>query len=79
MGKCVGKCVTPNTALCCDVCDESEECFPGDAKVELENGKKTFMSDLKVGDHVRVGPSEFSEVYMFTHNNAEVKVSKQTW
>jgi hypothetical protein len=59
--------------MCCDECDESNDCFPGDAKVELENGKKTAMADLNVGDHVRVGPSEFSEVYMFTHKDAEVK------
>lgn len=52
------------------------DCFPGDAQVELEGGKKVSMSALKVGDHVRVGPSEFSEVYMFTHKDAEVKVSK---
>jgi hypothetical protein len=55
--------------------DSLSECFPGDAQVELEGGKKVSMSALKVGDHVRVGPSEFSEVYMFTHKDAEVKAN----
>ena len=52
------------------------DCFPADGQVELQGGKKVPMSALKVGDHVRVGPSEFSEVYMFTHKDAEVKVRK---
>jgi hypothetical protein len=57
--------------------DENDDaCFPADGQVELQGGNKVPMSALKVGDHVRVGPSEFSEVYMFTHKDAEVKVRK---
>ena len=56
--------------------ENDDACFPADGQVELQGGNKVPMSALKVGDHVRVGPSEFSEVYMFTHKDAEVKVRK---
>ncbi|CAN8068285.1 unnamed protein product [Agarophyton chilense] len=42
-------------------------CFPANAVVALENGGDRLMMDLQVGDRVRVGPQEFSEVFMFTH------------
>lgn len=42
-------------------------CFPVTSTVELENGAIVSMADLKVGDRVRVSPTEFSEVFMFTH------------
>jgi hypothetical protein len=41
--------------------------------VELENGSRIQMQVLNVNDVVRVGPSEFSKVYMFSHKDAEVK------
>lgn len=45
---------------------EGAECFPGDVVVDVEGGSK-FMRDVVVGDKVRVGKNEFSEVFMFTH------------
>jgi len=50
-------------------------CFPGDAQVELQNGTEVTMSALKIGDSVRVGPSEFSEIYLFGHRDAGVKAN----
>jgi hypothetical protein len=46
-------------------------CFPATATVELSNGKTKFMDQVVIGDKVRVGPSEFSEVYLFTSEMAE--------
>ncbi len=37
--------------------------------VELESGDVKTMTELEVGDRVRVGPAEFSEVYLFTHKD----------
>lgn len=48
-------------------------CFPGTGKVELEGGSTKQIVDLKVGDKVRVSPSEFSEVYFFSTNMREVQ------
>jgi hypothetical protein len=45
----------------------STTCFPADATVELKNGSTKTMAELQVGDVVRVGANEFSEVYMFSH------------
>jgi hypothetical protein len=46
-------------------------CFPATATVELANGKTKFMDQLVVGDNVRVGPKEFSEVYFFSTEMTE--------
>jgi len=46
-------------------------CFPATATVELSNGKTKFMDQVKIGDKVRVGPDEFSEVYFFSTEMAE--------
>jgi hypothetical protein len=46
-------------------------CFPATATVELSNGQIKFMDAVKIGDNVRVGPSEFSEVYLFTSEMSE--------
>lgn len=51
------------------------ECFPGSAIVDLEQGGTKYMRDLKIGDRVRVGPSEFSEVFMFSHNDTIIETS----
>lgn len=48
---------------------EATTCFPWDATVHLENGINLTMSQLQVGDRVRVSPTEFSEVFMFTHQS----------
>lgn len=47
-------------------------CFPGAAEVELSDGTRRSMRDLRVGDRVRVSEGEFSEVFMFTHRRGDV-------
>ncbi|CAN8074397.1 unnamed protein product [Agarophyton chilense] len=47
--------------------DDGSTCFPADATVEVEGGATKKMADITIGDSVRVGPNEFSEVFMFTH------------
>lgn len=42
-------------------------CFPSDAVVEHINGYTLQMQDLKVGDEVKVGPGQFSQIFAFTH------------
>lgn len=42
-------------------------CFPASATVELASGAKSEMQSLKIGDSVKVGSGEFSEIYMFSH------------
>lgn len=46
----------------------SPSCFPGEATVELLDGRKQMMKDLKVGDVVKTGVNEFSPVFLFTHH-----------
>jgi hypothetical protein len=38
-------------------------------------GSRVAMADLVVGARVRVGAASFSDVFMFTHSNAEVQAS----
>lgn len=45
-------------------------CFPANAVVELEDGTQQTMANLKIGDKVLVGENKYSEVYMFSHNDA---------
>lgn len=47
-------------------------CFPGVAKVELEDGGMARMEELQVGDSVRDGSGGFSRVILFTHSAREV-------
>jgi hypothetical protein len=47
------------------------KCFPADATVELASGETRRMDELAVGDVVRVGPTEYSPVFMFTHRAAD--------
>ena len=37
-------------------------CFPGSARVQLEDGNQKSMKDLAVGDRVLVAPNRYSEV-----------------
>jgi Hint module len=46
---------------------KKSSCFPASATVELSTGETKRMDELDVGDRVRVGASEFSPVFMFTH------------
>lgn len=52
--------------------DDENTCFPAAATVELEDGSFVRMDALSVGDMVKVGPTEFSRVFMFTHKMADV-------
>ena len=51
--------------------DDSADCFPAFATVELADGRVVPMADVAVGDKVRVAagdaPSAFSSVFLFTH------------
>jgi Hint module len=51
---------------------KKSSCFPASATVELSTGETKRMDELDVGDRVRVGASEFSLVFMFTHKLNEV-------
>lgn len=54
----------------------SPDCFPANAKVELDNGAFIRMDQLKIGDRVAVGKGKFSEVFIFTHQN---KLARRTF
>lgn len=47
-------------------------CFPGSAKVELEDGSLLAMDKLKVGQRVRDATGKFSSVLLFAHSNRDV-------
>eukprot|EP00177_Eucheuma_denticulatum_P004563 GFKZ01008305.1.p1 GENE.GFKZ01008305.1~~GFKZ01008305.1.p1 ORF type:complete len:422 (-),score=32.21 GFKZ01008305.1:402-1667(-) len=49
------------------------ECFPGDVMVLTEGGELREMRALKVGDRVAVGHGIYSEVFMFTHQDSDVR------
>jgi Hint module len=57
----------PSPAASSTPSPKAASCFPAAAKVETEAGVIKRMDQLAVGDRVRVGPSEFSTVFMFTH------------
>jgi hypothetical protein len=46
-------------------------CFSGDSEVDVENYGPTKMSDLSVGDRVKVADNTFEPVYSFGHKNSE--------
>jgi len=48
-------------------------CFPAHANVELENGSTLPISDLRIGDRVRTGKDTFSDVFMFSHRDMDVR------
>ena len=47
----------------------SEGCFPSEAKVSLENGKSVTMSELQIGDKVKIGRYQTSKISLFLHCN----------
>ena len=49
----------------------SGTCFPGDAVITLEGGRKKTMADLAVGDKVLTHNGVFTEVFMFSHRLEE--------
>lgn len=46
---------------------DAPSCFSAHATVDLEDGTTKTMENLTIGDRVRVGPEQFSEVFLFTH------------
>jgi len=55
--------------------DSGSVCFPVSATVELEGGAIIKMKELEVGDRVRVGANEFSEVVVWSHKDPDVLYS----
>jgi hypothetical protein len=47
--------------------DPNPNCFPASAQVTLEDGTLRRMDGLSIGDHVQVSATEFSDVFLFTH------------
>lgn len=50
---------------------QSNSCFPSDATVELMDGTSVKMSELSIGDQVKVGANKYSDVFMFTHKTED--------
>ncbi len=48
-------------------------CFPGHARVELEDGALVPISTLRLGDRVRTGATTYSDVFMFSHRDAAAR------
>lgn len=46
---------------------DDDVCFPEHSTVQLESGAVKRMSEVAIGDRIRVSPTQFSEVFMFTH------------
>lgn len=55
--------------------DGGSKCFHGSGLVELKGGAMKRISDVSVGDVVKVGSAVYSEVYMFSHKNELEKSS----
>lgn len=52
---------------------DDPKCFPASARVELADGSTVPISEVAVGDSVRVGAGKFSKVFMFTHKQAGIE------
>lgn len=56
--------------------DNPRECFPGDALVQLEDGKARRMADLGLGDKVMSSTKDhYSDVYFFSHRDRQVSAT----
>lgn len=55
--------------------DGASVCFPGDAEVQLASGLVKRMSSLAIGDRVAVGGGKYSEVFMFTHRDSNIRMT----
>jgi Hint module len=51
--------------------ENANACFPGSATVEVQDGSRKSMREVRVGDFVKVGVNEYSRVFMFTHRLAD--------
>lgn len=47
------------------------QCFPATATVELQGGFVKLMSDVQIGDGVKVADGVFSDVFMLSHRLAD--------
>lgn len=56
-----------------DDSNDGGSCFPADATVALSGGGARRMDELKIGDHILVGPGLYSPVFMFTHKVPNVE------
>jgi hypothetical protein len=55
-----------------NVDDESPVyCFSGDCEVEVENKGSVKMTDLAIGDSVKVAANKYEPIYSFAHKNDE--------
>lgn len=50
-----------------DNTESGSTCFPSSAVVELASGQRKPISQLRIGDSVRVGKNTFSDVFLFSH------------
>lgn len=50
-----------------------DDCFPGDAVVQLEDGSRKRMHDIKVGDRVLVTGGQYSDVFIISHSLPKAK------
>ena len=50
---------------------EDASCFPSFVMLHLQSGEMKQMKDLRKGDVVLVGQSQYSEVYMFSHRQEQ--------
>lgn len=58
--------------------DTGKACFPSYSTVEMESGLSKRMDQVSVGDRIRVGPSDFSTVFTFTHKISD-GVKREFW
>lgn len=63
---------TTGAASTLTAANEFASCFPSNSMMDLEDGSRIQMSQLRVGDKVRVGPSSFEPVILFTHSNRKI-------
>ena len=59
------------------VCENPDNCFPGNASVVLRGGEKVRMDELKIGDYVlsihpTTGKSVYSKVYLWAHRDPHI-------
>ena len=59
------------------VCEKPEDCFPGNASVELRGGERVRMDALKIGDYVlsihpTTGKPVYSRVYLWAHRDPHI-------
>lgn len=64
----------PKANLCTGVDDvtlSSDACFSGNMTVELEDKSTIPLSQVQIGDKVKVAPGKYEPIYAFGHKDAE--------